>query len=79
MQQELSGPNPTPLETLMIQRFLAHWVQILLASALAAHAQELDTARAQPCSLQKHQESAQRCLAEAVEQLASCRTRVLTV
>jgi len=73
MRLELSGPNPTPLESLLIQRVLACWVQVHFADALAAQAQERQAAPAQLRSLQKRQESAGRCLTEAVKQLALAR------
>jgi len=73
MQQELSGANPTPLETLLIQRILACWVQVHFADALAARAQERQAATSELRYLQKRQESAGRCLTEAVQQLALAR------
>jgi len=73
MRLELSGPNPTPLESLLVQRILACWVQVSFADALAAHAQERQAAPSGLRHLQKRQESAGRCLTEAVKQLALAR------
>jgi len=71
MQVELSGPDPTPLESLLIQRVLACWVQVHFADALAAQAQERQAAPSELRHLQKRQESAGRCLTEAVKQFSA--------
>jgi len=47
----------------------ASWVQVHFADALAAQAQERQAAPSELRHLQKHQESAGRCLTEAVKQL----------
>jgi len=73
MRLELAGANPTPLESLLVQRILACWVQVSFADALAAHAQERQAAPGPLRYLQKRQESAGRCLTEAVKQLALAR------
>jgi len=73
MHQELSGVNPMPLENFLVQRVLTSWVQVSFADALAAQAQERQAAHAELRHLQKRQESARRCLTEAVKQLALAR------
>jgi len=73
MQVELSGPDPTPLEKMLVKRILTCWVQVSFADALAAQAQERQAAPGQLRYLQKRQESAGRCLTEAVKQLALAR------
>jgi acyl-homoserine lactone acylase PvdQ len=73
MRLQLAGTDPTPLESLAVQRVLACWVQVHFADALAAQAQERQAAPAQLRWLQKRQESAGRCLTEAVKQLALAR------
>jgi hypothetical protein len=73
MRLELSGPDPTPLESLLIQRVLAAWVQVHFADAIAAQAQERQAAPSELRHLQKRQESAWRCLTEAIKQLALAR------
>jgi hypothetical protein len=57
----------------VIERILACWVQFRLADALTAHPQERKGAPSELRSLQKRQESAGRCLTEAVKQLALAR------
>jgi hypothetical protein len=66
-------PGTTPLESLLIERILACWVQVHFADALTAHAQQRKAAHSELRYLQKRQESAGRCLTEAVEQLALAR------
>jgi len=66
MRRELSGPKPTPQENMLIQRFLTCWVQVSFADALAAQAQERQAPPSELRYLQKRQESAGRCLTEAV-------------
>jgi hypothetical protein len=73
MRHELSGANPTPLESLLIERILACWVQVHFADALTAHAQQRKGANSELRYLQKRQESAGRCLTEAVKQLSLAR------
>jgi hypothetical protein len=73
MRLQLAGTDPTPLESLAVQRVLACWVQVHFADALAAQAQERQAAHAQLRWLQKRQESAARCLTEAFKQLALAR------
>ena len=73
MRLQLSGRDPTPLESLLVQRILACWVQVSFADALAAQAQERQAAPGQLRYLQKRQESAGRCLTEAVKQLELAR------
>jgi len=69
MHLELSSANPTPLESLLVQRVLACWVQVSFADTLAAQTQERKAAYSELRYLQKRQESAGRCLTEAVKQL----------
>jgi hypothetical protein len=59
-----------------VQRFLTCWVQVSFADALAAQAQERQAAPGQLRYLQKRQESAGRCVTEAVKQLALARRMV---
>jgi hypothetical protein len=73
MRHELSGANPTPLERLLVERILACWVQVHFADALAAQAQVRQAAHSELRYMQKRQESAGRCLTEAVKQLALAR------
>jgi hypothetical protein len=69
MRLQLAGTDPTPLESLAVQRVLAAWVQVHFADALAAQAQERQAAPAPLRYSQKRQESAGRCLTEAFKQL----------
>jgi hypothetical protein len=46
MRLQLAGTDPTSLESLAVQRVLAAWVQVPFADALAAQAQERQTAGA---------------------------------
>jgi hypothetical protein len=73
MRLELSGPDPTPLESLLVQSVLPCWVQVHFADALAAQAQERQAAPPPLRWLQKCQESAGRCLTEAFKQLTLAR------
>ena len=73
MRLQRAGADPTPLESLAVRRVLACWVQVHFADALAAQAQERQAAPAQLRWLQKRQESAGRCLTEAVKQLTLAR------
>lgn len=74
MKAELSGPAPTPLEKLLVDRVTACWLQVHFADA--ASAVLMKEAKASPATLgemRKRQESAERRFQAAIKQLALVR------
>jgi hypothetical protein len=72
-QQELAGPRPTALESLLVQRVLAALVQVNYIDIIYARAQSSNVTDVLLHELQRRQESAGRCLTEAVKQLELAR------
>ena len=73
MQLDLAGPNPTPLESLLVQRLLSAWVQVNFIDGVYARAQSNNATGVVLHELQRRQESAGRCLTEATKQLTLAR------
>lgn len=73
LKAELSGPSPTPLESLVIERVLACWLQAHYADASYAQARGPGSTAAVRTELMKRQESAQRRYLASVKQLAVVR------
>jgi hypothetical protein len=71
LREELSGPSPSPLERLLVDRLIACRLQVEHADYQAAHMQE--TSPALQRLAQRRQESAQRRLLAAVRELALVR------
>jgi hypothetical protein len=71
LKQELAGPDPTPLERLLVARVAACWLQVSYFDALQAQTRPLTPAQAQ--QLQRQQEGAQRRFLAATRALASVR------
>jgi len=69
----LAGPDPSPLERLLVGRVAACWVQVHYADAAAALARGRDLTLAQLDHLQRRQERAQRGYLAAVKALALVR------
>lgn len=73
LRAELSGPSPTPLEELLVERVLACWLQVSHADAAAAQARGPHATGAVRAELLRRQESGQRRYLAAVKQLAVVR------
>jgi hypothetical protein len=73
-RDELAGPNPSPLERLLVEQIVATWLQIHFADA--TYAQAKDQPHATPAvlrELMKRQESSSRRHLAAIRQLAVVR------
>ncbi len=71
MRLELAGPNPLPLENLMVERVVACWLQVNLADTIVtAHQSQSATVRQE---LEQRQGSAQRRYFDAIKHLAQLR------
>jgi hypothetical protein len=77
LQAELLGPEPTPLERLLVERIGVAWLQVHHADLDAAAARRKDRGET-PVSLhaQRRLESAQRRYLQALKQLAVVRTHL---
>ena len=71
MKAELTGPDPSPLETLLIGRIAACWLQVNYADAAAAQAGEISIPQAHLA--RKRQDSAHRRYLSAIATLAMTR------
>ena len=71
---ELAGPDPTPVETLLVERVVACWLQLHHADAAGAHAGALSLRQA--AFAQKRQDSANRRYMMALAALATLRRLV---
>jgi hypothetical protein len=71
MKAELAGPAPSPLETLLIERIVACWIQIGHADLAAAQARDVSIQQANYAS--KRQDSCHRRFLTAVGALAMTR------
>jgi hypothetical protein len=79
MRAELAGPNPTPLEALLVDRVLVCWLQAQYADASYAQTRGRDATPATMRELMKRQESAQKRYLASLKQLAVVRKLVLAV
>ncbi|HVK15146.1 MAG TPA: hypothetical protein VM597_40780 [Gemmataceae bacterium] len=73
LEEELAGPDPSPLERVLAQRAAACWVQVHHADALYARAAGSGVPAAGLRELLARQESAHRKLLAAIKQLAVVR------
>lgn len=73
MRAELGGPNPTPLESLLVDRVLACWLQAQYADASYAQARGTGANPADLREMMKRQESAQKRYLASIKQLAVVR------
>jgi hypothetical protein len=73
LRAELSGPNPSPLERLLVERVVATWLQAWYADASYAQAREQQTTPAILRELMRRQESSQRRYLASIKQLATVR------
>jgi hypothetical protein len=71
MTAELGGPDPTPLEVLLVERIAACWLQVSYADAAAARTCEISIQQGN--YLRKRQDSAHRRYLSAVGALAMTR------
>lgn len=76
LEEELAGPDPSPLERVLAQRAAACWVQVNHADAVYAQAIGSGVPEAGLRELLARQESAHRKLLSAVKQLAVVRKLV---
>lgn len=72
LRAELAGPNPSPLERLLVERIVACWLQLHYADALFAQASPQATSAVRQ-ELMRRQESAQRRYLAGIKQLALVR------
>jgi hypothetical protein len=73
LKAELAGPAPSPLETLLVERVAACWLQTMYADALYAQARGPESTPTARHELMRRQESAQRRYLMAIKQLALVR------
>jgi hypothetical protein len=71
LKQELTGTDSSPLETLLIERIVACWLQMAFADLTAARAGEISLAQSN--EIRKRQDSAHRRYITAVGALAMTR------
>lgn len=71
MQTELAGPAPSPLETLLIERIGATWLQVAYSDAAVAQAGDISLKQAEHA--RKRQDSAHRRYLQAIATLATVR------
>jgi hypothetical protein len=73
LRADLAGPEPSPLERLLVERVVACWLQTMYADALYAQAREPQATPSVLRELMRRQESAQRRYLAAIRQLAVVR------
>jgi hypothetical protein len=73
LEAELAGPQPTPLEVLLVRRIVANWLQVNYADAIAAQTKGPSATPALLRELRERQESAERRFQAATKQLALVR------
>jgi hypothetical protein len=73
MKADLGGPNPSSLESLLVDRVLACWLQVHHADASAAQARGSDASPAHLREMMKRQESSQKRYLASLKQLAVVR------
>jgi hypothetical protein len=71
LRAELAGPDPTPLERLLVDRIVACWLQVHHADAMVAQAGDVSLRQAD--FARKRQNSAHRCYLTAIGALVSVR------
>lgn len=79
LRVELSGPQPSPLEKLLIDRILAGWLQVHYADISYPQVRELQSTAAARQELMRRQESAQRRYLASIRQLALVRRLIKPV
>ncbi len=72
MRSELAGPNPTPLERLLVDRVVACWLQVHYADAIYAQGMK-DLTLNQGDYYQRRQDRAHRRYLSAIRSLAQVR------
>jgi hypothetical protein len=73
LRAELSGPDPSPLEKLLVERVVACWLQCEYADILYAQNRDQPSSVAIRKELMARQESAQRRYLASMKQLATVR------
>jgi hypothetical protein len=73
LREELAGPDPSPLEKLLVGRVVACWLQVYYADAVYAQTKDPTVPPATLRELQWRQEAAERRFQAAVKQLAVVR------
>jgi hypothetical protein len=73
MRAELSGPNPTPVERLLVERVVACWLQVQDADIRCAHAQKERLTPAWADYLQRRMDRSHRRYMSAIRTLALVR------
>ncbi len=73
LRAELAGPEPSPLERLLVERVAACWLQTLYADAIYAQSQGPGATPAVLRELMRRQESAQRRYLDAIKKLTLVR------
>jgi hypothetical protein len=73
LRKELSGPDPSPLEKLLVERVVACWLQVHYADATYAQAKGPQHTPGLLAELMKRQESSQRRFLASVQKLALVR------
>ncbi len=71
LRAELGGPEPSPLERLLVERVAACWLQTMYSDAVYAQSKEATPAVLR--ELMKRQESSQRRYLDAIKKLALVR------
>jgi hypothetical protein len=71
MRTELAGPQPSPIERLLVERVVACWLQVYHADAIAAQAER--TTFAEGDYIQRRQDRAHRRYLSAIRTLALIR------
>jgi hypothetical protein len=77
MRKELSGPNPTPLEKLLVQRVVATWLQVQHAELAFSEAEGISLALGD--YYQRRMDHAHRRHLTAIRTLATVRKLALPV
>jgi hypothetical protein len=70
LREELAGPDPSPLEKLLVGRIVACWLQVYYADAVYAQTKDPTVPPARLRVLQSRQESSERRFQAAIKQLA---------
>lgn len=79
LRAELSGPNPTPLERLLVERVVLCWLQVNYEDAIDANGLKKSVTWKQSLNQQRRAETAQRRLLAAVKALATVRRLALPI
>lgn len=79
LRAEFCGPNPTPLERLLVERVVLCWLQVHYEDAIDASGLKKGVTWKQSLNQQKRAETAQRRFLAAVKALATVRRLALPV